>query len=131
MIRVNTKITYPSDNSVIRVDKSLVGNRRMGSSLIIKDNLKFGVRESNVKFENKVGQEEEIINVETFQNSDRRCDLWLEFENGTKLTIEMIDHREAKIEEMPLQEPNPKKKDDEILIKEGDEKKDEPVLGTE
>lgn len=66
ILRTNTKIAYPSDNSVIRVEKSLVGNRRLGSSIIIKDNLKFGVRESQSKFDKKVGQEEEIINIEAF-----------------------------------------------------------------
>ena len=45
VVRTNTKLAYPSDNSVIRVEKNLVGGRRIGSSLIIKDNLKFGVRE--------------------------------------------------------------------------------------
>jgi hypothetical protein len=65
-IRSNTKYSFPSDNSVIIVNKDLIGNRRLGSSLIIKDNFTFGVRESNNKFKDKVGGEEDIVNIETF-----------------------------------------------------------------
>lgn len=61
---------------------------------------------------------------------DRRCDLWLEFENGTKLAVEMIDHREAQIEEIPLHDP-PKKVETEILVTEGDRPKDGQILATE
>ena len=53
VLRVNTKFSFPSDNSVIRVDKSTVGQRRMGESKIIKDNFTFGVRERKEVFDQK------------------------------------------------------------------------------
>jgi hypothetical protein len=57
--------------------------------MIIKDNLTFGVRESHEKFKNKVGGEEDITSMEAWFSQDRRCDLWLEFENGVNLVVEM------------------------------------------
>ena len=48
VLRQNTKISFPSDNSVIRVDKTNVGQRRMGESRIIKDNYMFGLSEQKV-----------------------------------------------------------------------------------
>jgi hypothetical protein len=33
--------------------------------------------------------------------------MWIEFENGAKLLVEMVDHLEAHIEEIPLIEPLP------------------------
>jgi len=53
VLRVNTKFSFPSDNSVIRVDKSSVGQRRMGESKIIKDNFTFGVRERKEVYDQK------------------------------------------------------------------------------
>lgn len=55
VIRTNSKFSYPSDNSIIKVEKNLLGNRRLGKSIIIKDNLVFGIRESEEKFKQKVG----------------------------------------------------------------------------
>lgn len=46
LLRMNSKYCFPCDNSVIRVDKCNVGSRRFGSSLVVKDNLVFGLRES-------------------------------------------------------------------------------------
>ena len=45
VIRTNTKYMFPSDNSMIRVDKHNVGQRRFGESMIIKDNYIFGITE--------------------------------------------------------------------------------------
>ena len=53
-MRKNTKFSFPSDNSVIRVDKTSVGQRRMGETKIIKDNFTFGVRERKEIFDKKV-----------------------------------------------------------------------------
>ncbi len=37
---------YPDDNSVMRVDHYQVGGLQFKKSIVIKDNLKFGLRES-------------------------------------------------------------------------------------
>ena len=51
VLRTNTKISFPSDNSIIRVDKHNVGQRRMGQSRLIKDNFIFGLTEQKQKFD--------------------------------------------------------------------------------
>jgi hypothetical protein len=54
VLRLNTKFSFPSDNSVIRVDKYNMGQRRMGECKIIRDNFTFGVRERKEVFDGKV-----------------------------------------------------------------------------
>jgi len=52
---------------LIRIDKLLIGSRRLGSSLIIKDNLVFGIKESNDKVKAKLGMfEDEVLNREAW-----------------------------------------------------------------
>lgn len=51
----------------------------------------FGVRERSEAFKTKAGHEDSILSREAWSQSDRRCDLWLEFENGVKLLVEMAD----------------------------------------
>jgi hypothetical protein len=108
LIRTNTKYCFPCDNSIIRIDKHQIGNRRVGTSLVIKDNLAFGVKENPDKFKNKSGSfEDDVLSREAWAQSDRRCNLWLEFENGVKLLVEMEDKKVPHLEEIPLQEPLP------------------------
>ena len=38
-------LLYPDDNSIIRVDHYSVGGVQFSKSLVIKDNLKFGLRQ--------------------------------------------------------------------------------------
>ena len=108
MIRTNTKYSYPCDNSLIRVEKLLIGGRRLGSSLILKDNLAFGIRERADNFKSKTSMEEDEIlrNRELWSGKDmesrRRCDFWLEFENGVKMLVEMADEMQAKLTDIPL-----------------------------
>lgn len=40
--------------------------------------------------------------MEAWFNSDRHCDLWLDFENGVKLLVEMADHVDGHLEDIPL-----------------------------
>ena len=76
---------------MIRVRKNYVGSRSFGSSLVIKDNLVFGIKENQAVLEEKVSMEDYILNFETKLASDRRCDFWLEFENGVKMFAEMLN----------------------------------------
>ena len=39
----------------------------------------------------KVALEDQILSFETKRSSDRRCEFWLEFENGVKMFAEMLD----------------------------------------
>jgi hypothetical protein len=76
---------------VIRVDKNYVAGRRFGSSVICKDNFSFGIRERAEVFDEKVLGEDELINMDTRKDSDRRCTFWLEFENNCRFQVEMLD----------------------------------------
>jgi hypothetical protein len=62
--RQNEKFCYPYDNSVIRSQKNFVGGRRFGTSVIVKDNLIFGIKESQSELESKVGNDDSILNNE-------------------------------------------------------------------
>lgn len=62
--RQNEKFCYPYDNSVIRSQKNFVGGRRFGTSVIVKDNLIFGIKESQSELESKVGDDDSILNNE-------------------------------------------------------------------
>jgi len=73
----------------------------------MKDNLTFGVRERNDKFKAKQGGEEEFINREAWFSSDRRCDFWVDFENGVKLLVEMVDHVDVDYKSIPALDPVP------------------------
>lgn len=42
-IRQNDKLMLPSDNSVIKTQKLQIGNRMIGRSIVMKDNLNFGI----------------------------------------------------------------------------------------
>lgn len=68
-----------------------MGSRCFGSSLIMKDNFIFGLKEQQAKVEDKVSMEDMTMNFETKKIMDRRADFWLQFENGTKMFAEMID----------------------------------------
>ncbi len=45
MLRTNQKYSFPCDNSVIRVDKHIASGHRFGASVVIKDNMVFGINE--------------------------------------------------------------------------------------
>jgi hypothetical protein len=67
VLRTNSKYSFPCDNSIIRVEKHQVGNRRMGASLVIKDNLVFGVREMLERFKDKLGYlDDEVLSREAW-----------------------------------------------------------------
>jgi hypothetical protein len=73
---------------------------------VVKDNLVFGVRERPESFAQKLSIEEDELlrNREAWfaQAHDRRCDFWLEFENGVKMLVEMVDSLTANMNEIPL-----------------------------
>ena len=62
LLRSNQKYCFPCDNSVIRVDKINVAGRRFGASVVIKDNLTFGIKEDPAKVIEKVADDDELLN---------------------------------------------------------------------
>ena len=103
MLRSNQKFCFPCDNSVIRVDKHTVGGRRFGASVIIKDNMVFGIQENEDIVMDKVPGEDELFNQETKRASNRNCRFWLEFENKARLQISMLDPVEPQRDMIPPQ----------------------------
>ena len=91
VLRTNSKFCFPCDNSVIRVDKYRVGSRRFGSSLVIKDNFIFGLKESQTDVQEKVFGQDDLINMETKRSAHRNAELWIEFENKTRMHVAMFD----------------------------------------
>lgn len=83
---------HPSDNSVIRTVKCLIGNKSIGRSTVIKDNFTFGIREINDT--NKIAQ--------SYQSRDEReksnpgCEFWCTLEDpSVKFYVENVkDNRE-------------------------------------
>ena len=91
---------YPDDNSVMRVDHFTVGGKKFSKSLIIKDNLRFGLRQRD-QTKDEVKQEIQVMTagekaptdlndpkeglVSYAQGGD--SEFWLHFENGELNTI--------------------------------------------
>jgi len=42
-----------------------------------------------------------LRNRDAKSQQDKRCDFWLMFENGVRLNIEMQDHLEADMDQLP------------------------------
>lgn len=101
LLNCRTKYSFPSDNSIIRVDKFQTGQKRIGESQIIKDNFIFGLQERKDVVRGKVEGEDELRNRDAKKFQDKRVDFWLVFENGVRLTIEMQEHQEADMENIP------------------------------
>lgn len=103
LVRQNTKFCFPYDNAVIRVQKNIVGSRRFGSTLVIKDNLTFGIKESKDVVSEKVPCQDEILSMEARKTVDNRCEFWIEFENGTRMHAEMQNSVRSRSELIPPQ----------------------------
>jgi hypothetical protein len=87
---------------VIRVDKNWVAGRRYGSSVVVKDNLCFGIRERDDVVQEKAMGDDELVNMDTRKDSDRRCEFWLEFENGVRMHVEMLEEPSINDEVIPV-----------------------------
>ena len=65
--------------------------------------------------------DDEILNFDTKKSTDRRCEFWLEFDNGVKMQAEMIEALSAPTELIPPVEPiydqTPKPTKKEVIIK--------------
>lgn len=75
---------YPDDNSIIRVDHFSVGGKQFSKSIVMKDNLRFGLRaRKDVATDHKdFGLVRQVVVGDT--------EFYLHFENGTKLGLEQI-----------------------------------------
>jgi len=78
-------LMYPDDNSVIRVDHFQVGGQQFSKSIVIKDNLRFGLR-SRAAHETEPHSEFGLVR----QIAEGDSEFYLHFENGTKMGLEQI-----------------------------------------
>ena len=101
LLKNQTKFSFPSDNSIIRVDKYYAGQKRMAVSHIIKDNFMFGVCERPRHYKEKVSEEDGLRGIDARKLMDNTCDFWLKFDNGVRLLIEMQDGLRADVENIP------------------------------
>ena len=101
LLRSNQKFCFPCDNSIIRVDKFYAAGRRFGASLILKDNLVFGIKEDPKTSAAKVAGEDELPNLEAKKTSKRNCEFWMEFENKARLHIAMLEPAQPEKERVP------------------------------
>ena len=99
-IREKAELMYPDDNSVLRVDHFSVGGQNYSKSLIMKDNLKFGLRPRD---QTKDNREPEMVTKQAGETLDEEespseglvsykavgdTEFWCHFENGTKFGVE-------------------------------------------
>ena len=103
LVRSNEKFCFPCDNSVIRIDKNQIGSRRFGTSVVIKDNLVFGIKEDQSRVNEKVEGDDELLNMESKKAGNLNCEFWLEFENETRMHINMLEKVEPMSHLIPLQ----------------------------
>jgi hypothetical protein len=101
VMRTNSKFCFPCDNSVIRVDKYNVGSRRFGASLVVKDNMSFGIKERSTLVNDKVFGQDELTSMETKRSAHRYGEFWLEFENQTRMQVVMVENYETDVELIP------------------------------
>lgn len=101
LVKMNTKYCFPYDNSVIRVKKNQIGSRRFGTCVVMKDNLKFGIKESEKEINEKVPCHDDILSSEARKTVDTRCEFWLEYENGVRMHAEMLDVVKPKSDLIP------------------------------
>ena len=87
-----SQMVYPFDGSVIKVDHCAVGGSEFKKSLIIKDNLAFGLRKAVDRgYESGAPQGEEYGLVYYKKVGD--TDFWMRFENDTKVLVEALPKR--------------------------------------
>ena len=86
------------------MDKNQVGARRFGSSVVIKDNLVFGIKENEADAVGKVEGDDELYNLETKKSGNLNCEFWLEFENSVRMHINMLDKVEPNKDLIPVQQ---------------------------
>lgn len=84
-ITEKSALMYPDDNSVIRVDHFAVGGQQFSKSVIIKDNLRFGLR-SRAKCEPEPHKDYGLVR----QLAVGDTEFYLHFENGTKMGLEQV-----------------------------------------
>lgn len=84
---------FPDDNSVMRVDHFTVGGNFFSKSIVLKDNLRFGLRQKeptdDVQAENSADEDDTDNGLVAYKPVGD-SEFWLHFENGTKMAVEQV-----------------------------------------
>jgi hypothetical protein len=83
---------YPYDGSVMKVDNCSVGGADFKKSIIVKDNLAFGLRRETDRAYEGNEKEEELNGLVGYKKVGG-TDFWLRFENDTKVLIESVKRK--------------------------------------
>jgi len=107
-IREESSLFYPNDNSIIKVDHWQVGGVSSKKSVIYKDNLTFGLRQVDPAEFNLREPEFGLVSLKPVSEQE----LWLQFENETRLTQQAtVLQRNQQKEKVrpPPRSPQPRK----------------------
>ena len=104
-ISEKSALLYPDDNSVLRVDHFSVGGSTFSKSLVLKDNLRFGLRQRKQTAplpENTQECDFGLVRYKVVGDTE----FFLHFENGTKFGLEQVQlernpRRTVRIEPKP------------------------------
>lgn len=109
-------LMYPDDNSVIRVDHFAVGGHQFSKSVVVKDNLRFGLRQR----EGVTAEAHKDFGL-VRQIAVGDSEFFLHFENGTKMGLEQI--KMQRNPQRTIQVPPPAPTPEEIAFKLEQQKK--------
>lgn len=97
---------YPYDGSVMKVDSCSVGGAEFRKSIIIKDNLAFGLRRAtDAPYEGN--EKEPELNGLVSYTKVGGTDFWLRFENDTKVLIESVKRKRNPQKLIRIDPPKP------------------------
>jgi hypothetical protein len=82
-INERSAFLYPDDNSIMKVDHFSVGGSDFSKSVVMKDNLRFGLRKKNNAGQGETG----LYGLVSYKPAGD-SEFWLLFENGTRLGVE-------------------------------------------
>ena len=101
-IAEKSMLLYPDDNSVMRVDHFTIGGKTFSKSIVVKDNLKFGLRPRDAsndeikqeviarKVDEPISEENDPEEGLVQYRAVGDTEFWLNFENGTKMGVEQV-----------------------------------------
>jgi hypothetical protein len=97
---------YPFDGSVMKVDAISVGGQDFKKSIVLKDNIAFGLRRATDRpYEGNTAPVEEHGLVA--YKKVGKTDMWLRFENDTKVLIEAVQKKRNPQKLIRIDPPKP------------------------
>lgn len=88
-IQESSQLMYPSDGSLMKLDTCSSGGIEFKKSIIVKDNLSFGLRKATDKAYEGSDKPADVNGLISYKKVGQ-YDFWLRFENDTKVLIEAV-----------------------------------------